>query len=90
MTWEWGDCVYIHAKLRACRKVIYCQDFSSKYRDSSPAPSLPFTGLNFVQRRLLLTASYDGRIHLVTTSTSMVTVQLTRPHNTYCPFHVPT
>ena len=61
-----------YAKLRACRKVIYYQDFSSEYRDSSP---VPFTGLNFVQRRLLLTASYDGRIHLFNTPT------LTRPHN---------
>ena len=70
-----------YAKLRACRKVIYYQDFSGKYRDSSPVRSFPFTGLNFVQRRLLLTASYDGRIHLFNTPTPMVTVQLTRPRN---------
>ena len=81
MTWEWGDCVYIHAKLWTCHKVIYYQNFSSKYRDSSPAPSLPFTKLNFIQHRLLLTALYDGHIHLFITPTPMVTIQLTCPHN---------
>ena len=74
MTWEWGDCVYIHAKLRACRKVIYYQDFSSKYRDPSPAPSLPFTGINFVQRRLLLTASYSPLLHKWSPSDSLTPI----------------